>query len=197
MMEELTKAELRKKILKIRNDMPKEERERADFVITEKVLGHNWFLTAENLLVYMNTGSEVSTEMIVEEAFRQKKQVFAPRVYGEEMSFFRICSLAQLENGFKGIREPIEGLPEFVYEEQKKQNTLILMPGVVFDKSRNRIGYGKGYYDRYLQKKQALHKMALSYECQIVEHIEAQEHDCRPDVILTPAQKQGGFQVWI
>ncbi len=193
-MERKTKAEYRKSILAVRNAMPKEKRQEADFLITERVLGHNWFFTAEKILVYVNTGSEVSTQIIIEEAFHKQKQVFAPRVNGEEMSFFQITSWEQLAPGFKGILEPIPGLPQFCYETEKDRDTLILMPGVVFDKSRNRIGYGKGYYDRFLQDKPLLHKMALAYECQIVDELEVQAHDCRPDVILTQAVKLGGFQ---
>lgn len=193
-MERKTKAEYRKSILAVRNAMPRQERQEADFIIAERVLGHNWFWVAEKILVYVNTGSEVSTQIIMEEAFRKQKQVFAPKVNGEEMSFFQITSREQLAAGFKGILEPIAGLPQFGYEKEKDKDTLILMPGVVFDRSRNRIGYGKGYYDRFLQDKPLLHKMALAYECQIVEELEAQVHDCRPDVIITQAGKTGGFR---
>lgn len=191
------KQVLRKEILTLRNGIPEEERKRADFLITETVLGHNWFQAAEKLLVYVNTGSEVSTEQILEEAFRRKKQVFAPKVRGEEMEFYRITSFAQLEKGFQGIREPVEGLEEYEYHEETDATVLMLMPGVVFDRSRNRIGYGKGYYDKYLEDKPKLRKMALAYESQIVESFDAQEHDCRPDVVITQAQKKGGFQEWI
>lgn len=188
------KADVRKRILALRNAISEEEKKRADFLIAEKVLGHNWFQTAEKILVYVNTGSEADTRMIIEEAFRQKKQVFAPKVQGQEMSFYRISSFEELEAGFKGILEPVSGLPEFYYQKERDWNTLILMPGVAFDLSRNRIGYGKGYYDRYLQDKKELRKMALAYECQIVDAFEAKPHDCRPDVVLTQAQKEGGFQ---
>lgn len=193
-MEYENKAELRKKILAVRNGMSAGEREKADFLITEKVLGHNWFQTAEQLLVYINTGSEVDTRRIMQEAFRLGKQVFAPKVHGEEMCFYQLTSFAQLEAGFKGILEPVSGLPKFWYEEEKAGSTLMLMPGVAFDKSRNRIGYGKGYYDRYLQDKQALHKMALAYECQVVEAFEVKPHDLKPDVVVTQTQRKGGFQ---
>lgn len=192
-MEYNQKKQLRKEILTVRNAMTEEERNRADFLITEKVLGHNWFQQAEKILIYVNTGSEVATRMLIEEAFRKKKQVFVPRVHGDNMQFYRITSFAQLEEGFKGILEPLKGLSEFYYDP-KEENTLMLMPGVVFDKSRNRIGYGKGYYDKYLKDKPVLHKMALAYDCQIVDAFEVQEHDLRPDVVITQTQKKGGFQ---
>ena len=59
------------------------------------------------------------------------------------------------------------------------------MPGVAFDLNRNRLGYGKGYYDRFLEKNSSLYTIALALECQIVDHIPANEHDIRPEYILT------------
>lgn len=187
------KNKLRKEILSLRNQMNLFEKERADFLITERVLGHNWFQTSDNILCYVNTGSEVSTRMILEESIRLGKNVYVPKVYGDKMKFLQINSLKDLEQGFKGILEPIEGLPLFSYSYMP-ENSLMIMPGVVFDKNRNRIGYGKGYYDKYLSDKPLLKKMALAYSCQIVDSFQVEEHDCKPDVIISHIQNDGGFQ---
>ena len=112
-----------------------------------------------------------------------------PRVEGDVMHFYRICSLDELTEGYKGIREP-DGTTER-YEEIKRRESgervLMIMPGAAFDPLRNRIGYGKGFYDKYLADKEELqnYSIGIGFSCQIVEEIPAMENDIKPYQVIT------------
>lgn len=183
---EISKADIRKEVLGRRKQLSPEEREKASVMLTERILGHQWYYLSENLLGFFPYGSEIDTREILKEALSKGKKVYLPKVIGEEMQFFRISSFEELEEGYKGIMEPGGDSECFVYDELNAQRTLMLMPGVAFDENRNRIGYGKGYYDRYLQGKEALHTrtIAVAYKCQMVERIPADELDIRPYQVI-------------
>lgn len=202
---------IRKQLLKIRNGMPQTEREEKSEIIRQKLYQMPIYQKADVILAYVDYQSEVSTTPLIERALAEGKKVYCPTVQGEEMDFYRIMGLNELQEGYKGIREPIPEIkrkfdPEAMnaykkvtdtekqlYTEKKveeKQQILMLMPGTGFDKNRHRIGYGKGFYDRYLQKVcgESICTIALAFSCQIVEEVPAEEHDIRPDMIVTEEQ---------
>ena len=86
--------------------------------------------------------------------------------------------------GYKGIPEPDTDML-FQYSEDEMSHTLMIMPGVAFDIYRNRIGYGKGFYDRFLQKHKNSHTIALGFEMQIIDSVPTDEHDIRPEFLIT------------
>lgn len=180
------KSDLRKKYLKIRDEMPYEERLSDSHDIMESVVSSFDFLSAKNILIYASTGSEVITKGIMEYAFMLKKKVFCPTVTSEnEMDFYEIHAWDDLKEGYKGILEPAIHKENMfsVYTEEK---TLVLLPGVCFDEKGHRIGYGKGFYDRYLIRFPSGIKMALCYECQIEDEIPFEENDILYDLLVTP-----------
>ena len=182
----LSKSEIRRSVLKLRDQLTTAERERSEILLTERILGHQWYYGAEELLVFISFGSEIDTAPIWTEALRQKKKVYAPCVCGEKMEFYRIFGKEDLRAGYKGIPEPSE--PEkrerFVFAESRAARVLMLMPGAAFDAYRSRIGYGKGYYDRYLADKASLHTIAVGYRCQMVERIWADDTDIKPMQVI-------------
>lgn len=180
------KAEIRRAVLARRNAMSEEERKRASLCMTDRILGHQWFYGAEKLLLFAGYGTEIDTWELISEALRMGKKVFLPRVAGEELEFSRIFSMQDLKPGFHGIPEP-EGITDlYRYEEDSSGNTLMIMPGVAFDAYRNRIGYGKGFYDRYLKDKPALreHTIGIGFQCQLAEEIPVCGFDYRPYQVL-------------
>lgn len=183
---EKDKADIRREVLHRRKLLSEQERAKASLVLTERILGHQWYYLSEVLLGFAPYGSEIDIREILLDAMKKGKKVYLPKVTGVEMQFFRVFSLEELEEGYKGILEPDGESESFVYEEDSAQRTLMLMPGVAFDYNRNRIGYGKGYYDRYLQGKEALQlrTIAVGYQCQMVEEIPAQETDIKPYQVL-------------
>lgn len=182
----MDKREIRQRVLKIRDAMSDGERMRSSLLLTERILGHQWFYRAENLLCFVNYGSEISTEEIILEALHKGKKVFVPKVVDADMKFYRIRSMEELIVGYKGIREPKGDSEEYVYSDENAEKNLLLMPGVAFDQYRNRIGYGKGFYDRYLSDKEALqlHSIAVGFQCQLVEEIPTEENDIKPYQVI-------------
>lgn len=195
------KRNIRREVLAKRDTLSSEERQTADIYITDRIIGHQWFYRAEVVLAFVNYGSEISTREIIEEALKKGKKVFVPRIEkmlcedknvvkicstAEVMKFYQISSMEQLIEGYKGIPEP-DGTTEcFNYETYKEQRMLLLMPGVAFDIYGNRMGYGKGFYDRFLADKELLqtYSIGIGYKCQQVEHVPVDEYDRKPYQVI-------------
>ena len=180
----MDKKLLRKEMLAKRAAINKEERERAELLLNERLFGHLWFYKAKNILIYVSYGSEISTIELIAESLRQSKNVYVPKVSGKEMRFFKIQSLNDLSKGYKGILEPENLTEEFQAIPERAEDTLMIMPGVAFDCFRNRIGYGGGYYDKYLSDKPYLNTIAIGFTCQITDKIEADSTDIKPGQII-------------
>lgn len=181
------KKEIRRKALALRDGLGTAERERGRLLLTERILGHQWFYNSHIILGFASCKSEIDIGEILQEALRLGKRLFLPKVTGEgQMSFFRVRDPEKLKAGYKGILEPAKDCEEYVYSEAEAQNTLMLMPGAAFDSRRNRIGYGKGFYDRFLADKGALQlrTIGVGYRCQLVDEIPAQERDIRPYQVI-------------
>ena len=163
----MEKKEIRKTILKKRRALDENEVKYLSDMICEKLKSSDIFADAEDLCLYMPINNEVDVPVIAEEARRQGKRLWLPRVDGETMDFFRYDEDTVLVTGS--------------YDE----NTLIIMPGAVFSESRDRIGYGGGYYDRYLEKYPQCITAAVCYDFQILESIPSEEHDRKPDAIVS------------
>ena len=133
-----------------------------------------------------------------EEALRMGKQVAFPRTEGNQIRFYPVGNLSDFREGRFHVMEPLgtEPLDEAALHAQVP--LLILVPGVVFDRSRNRMGYGKGFYDRYLAELTAMTRekvtndigsqvitIGIAYECQITEMIPTEATDIPMDYILT------------
>lgn len=203
-----SKKEIRKRILALRDALTDEEQRRGSLLLTERILGHQWFYGCEDFLCFVSYGSEIDTKLLIEEAIRLGKRVYVPKVEYEsvqtkeesgytedggqntsnmpQMEFYRIDALEELVLGYKGIPEPAGNTEKYEYSPARAKNTFMVMPGVAFDKYRNRIGYGKGFYDRYLSEREAmqLKTVAVGFRCQMTEEIPAQETDIRPGQII-------------
>lgn len=184
------KREIRKKVLARRDALGSAEREAASLLLTERILGHPWFYRSEYFLCFASFGSEISTWELLSEALRAGRKVYVPKVaQGAEvpqMRFYRIASLKELSEGYRGIPEPAGDGEEYPYSEALAERTLMLMPGVAFDRHRRRLGYGKGFYDRYLACRPALWQrtIAAGYLCQLVDELPAEETDIRPCQVI-------------
>ncbi len=187
----LEKHKIRQEILKRRNSLEKTERDRGDLLLAERILGHQWFYSAQCLLCYVSYGSEIDTKEILREALRSGVKVYVPKVMVEkapepEMRFYRINALEELKEGYRGIPEPSKVTEEYLCGLYDAERTLVLMPGVAFDHDRNRIGYGKGFYDRFLASHEALQQrtVAVGYLCQLLEKIPFSDTDIRPCQVI-------------
>ena len=188
--EQREKKEVRRAALAARDGLSDEERRRGARLLTEQILGHQWFCGADEILCYVSRGSEISTREIMEEALRLGKRLYVPKVLAgsepAEMEFYEIGSLKELKEGYKGIPEPEGNTGRYEYTPERAERTLMLMPGVAFDGRRNRVGYGGGFYDRYLADKESLQlrTIAVGFQCQMVEEIPEETSDVRPCQVI-------------
>ena len=193
-----SKGDIRRKILRVRDEIPAVDRMRCDAVIRERVLKHKVYHDAQIILAYANYRSEADTRMLIEQAIADGKYVFLPKVSGDDMEFWQITALSDLQSGYRGIPEPAESVSFPKWMAGRTENVMMWMPGAVFDIERHRIGYGRGYYDRYLSKMSdgkggfqiddrefRLRTAALAYDCQILRQIPYEEHDIKPDMVIT------------
>ena len=150
-------------------------------VIKDVITAMNEYQEADQVLVYLNYRNEVQTDELVLTALRDGKKIFAPRVEGSEMEFYQIEDLFKLVASQMGIREPKGDTetPDF------GERVLMIMPGVVFDETCGRIGYGGGFYDKYLEKHPDIQTVMIVFECQKEEMIPLEETDIRPQMIVT------------
>lgn len=193
-----TKTELRKEILQKRDALTLEESSEKSHQIAGKVIAQKEFIEADKVLLFASYRSEVDTSEIFEAALEANKDIYYPKVIGKEMEFFKVESEVDLIEGYRGIREP-EANPQKRFCPSMTDKICIIMPGAVFDEEGNRIGYGGGYYDKFLQQLESFYakevektekhicKMAVVFECQIVEVgcIISEPHDIKPDCIVT------------
>lgn len=206
----MEKAVLRKQILGNRNALSQKQREIWDKQILEHLIRYDRKNHCSAYLCYVNYKSEVSTKDFIGWCLNRGKAVFVPKVFaGEEtkpteMEFYQITAWDELKAGYQGILEP-EALPERAFTEwltktEKKAEgkperiyLRMLLPGAVFDTDGNRIGYGGGFYDRWLAKQEKpiihydgkLEKIGLAYGMQIVEELPAESFDQKVDFVIT------------
>ncbi len=183
-----TKSSIRKQILALRNAMKTEECNWKSKDIMQNILSIPQVDHAEYILCYAGYKSEVKTNALIEELLKRGKKIYLPRVSGDEMDFYHITGLTQLTEGYKGIPEPSEECMNIFTKEiweQNRQKVVMILPGAAFSKTGARIGYGKGYYDRYLERIFCEERIALCYELQIVESIPTDEHDISVTTIVT------------
>ena len=180
------KRRIRKEILLKRASLPIEQRKLSDLVMADRIIGHQWFYRADVVLGFVNYDSEISTIEILSEALRQGKKLFLPKIVDDDMLFYCIDSLDDLVEGYKGILEPKGDTEKFEYEKYKEYRVLMLMPGVAFDIYGNRMGYGKGFYDRFLANKEVLqtYSIGIGYKCQQVEKLPVDEFDRKPYQVI-------------
>lgn len=181
------KQSIRSKYLGCRNSLTVNERRIKSGMICDKIKKEQAFLEAEGVLVYMDYRSEVmTTELVTELLAGGNKKVYAPKVEGMDVKFYEIKDLSDLQEGYQGIREPEGSLETLLTVEMTEElKCFALVPGVVFDRERGRMGYGKGFYDRFLAKYIKVTTAALAFECQIARKVPAEAHDRKVDMIIT------------
>lgn len=185
----IDKKELRRQGLKQRDSMPETERRQKSLQIQKNLLTSGIFEQAEQVLCYVHFRSEAETGRILEQTLAGGKELYCPRVCGKEMEFYRIYSKKDFVSGSYGILEP-EASRERRFCPDNRKKALMIMPGAVFDREGFRIGYGGGFYDRYLAglaEKGDVQpvRVVLLFSCQLVEHIPREEHDLAADFLVT------------
>ena len=169
------KQELRKKYLSIRKNICSTI---SSSIITKKVLSHPKIITSSTILIYMSYNNEVDTKEIIN-ALLPSKKIALPKVIDKEIKFYYINSILELSPGYYGILEPITTNPVNNYD-----NTICITPGVCFSRDGYRLGYGGGYYDRFLSKHK-VYTIGLCYKECLVDALPHESHDKQIDEIIT------------
>ena len=178
LMEE--KKEIRKKIFKARKEHTDAWIRENSLRITEALTQLPEYRNAERIMAYADYNHEVITRYIIEQAWKDGKEVAVPKVFGKDMVFYRLTDFSQLESGYFGIPEPKEDGETVSWEE-----AMMVMPGVAFDVNCNRVGYGGGFYDRFLEKHPEVCRVAVGFSFQILPEVPTEPTDIRPQVIVT------------
>lgn len=180
------KEKIRKNIYLKRNALPKDEKDLNSKNIFKKLKRTDEFINSKNIMFYVATRNEVQTENMIKKSLSMGKNIFIPIMINDcnnLISSLLIDFDNELEKNNQGILEPKE---EFKRIFPPEKLDLIILPGVAFDCKGNRIGRGKGYYDRFLKKvKPSAAKIALAYEIQIVEKIPKDINDISIHKIIT------------
>lgn len=178
------KLDIRNRILRERRALSQEQVEDLSDSVCAHILHNEMFYQAEAIYGYMPIQNEADIRLVLKKALQMGKKVALPRVEGDSMEFYEIQSLEDVEPGSFKVMEPKKDCPLFV------ESGLMLVPLVVFDNAGNRIGYGKGFYDRYINS----HKdagngpkilLGVGYEMQRVDKIPADNFDYPMDYLVT------------
>lgn len=175
----MDKRELRKKIREQKREMTPQEIKTASAQLVQMFLKTELYRNAKTLYGYLPYNQEVRTVPILQQALTDGKGVAVPKVYGDEMKFIYLTDLNQVADGYAGIPEPIADGP--VADDP---TALVLMPGIAFDKEGHRIGYGGGFYDKFLAREPNHPTIALCYGFQVVEELPTEEFDVPVDCVL-------------
>lgn len=175
----MDKKLLRQIIRQKKREMTEQEIVRAGEVLAEKFYATQQYRQAKTIYGYLPYNQEVRTVPMLQRALEDGKQVAVPKVYGDEMKFIYMTDLSLVEKSDMGIPEPVADGPE-----GDDPTALVLMPGLAFTVNGDRMGYGGGYYDKFLAAEPNHPTVALCYEFQIVESLPTQDHDIPVDVVL-------------
>lgn len=168
----MDKKTLRKWIREQKRAMTPERIEEASRKLGEMFRATELYRKAKTIYGYLPYNQEVRTVPILERALADGKKVAVPKVYGNEMKFIYLTDLTQVEVGYAGIPEPVADGP--VADDP---TALVLMPGLAFDKEGRRIGYGGGFYDKFLAQEPEHPTIALCYDFQMVSQLPTEEFD--------------------
>ena len=175
----MDKKALRSTIRQQKRAMSEEEIQRRSEKLAELFYTSELYRNAATIYGYLPYNQEVRTTPMLEQALRDGKRIAVPKVYGEEMKFIYMEDLSQVEKGYAGIPEPIADDP--IADDE---TALVLMPGMAFDPQGHRIGYGGGFYDKFLASEPNHPTLALCYEFQMLPSLETEEHDIPVDCVL-------------
>lgn len=178
------KRALRNEILTRRLMLSREANAEYSRRIAEHVAGMTAFIDSSTIMAYWPFRNEVDTSLLVRTALASGKRVVLPRTIKQERRLApHIISDVErdLRPGAYGIMEPLPDLPEAKPEEIG----LVIVPGLVFDRAGNRIGYGGGYYDRFLPQLTRAAKVAVAFSLQIVPRVPFDERDRPVDYVVT------------
>lgn len=171
--------EIRKKMHALRNAQPLQEKNSASQKITQAVLSFPEIRAAKTVFIYRSFGGEVDTSALVSALTMQGKTVAFPSTRGQEMQAI-VPKSGTFSRSPLGTEEPVDGTP-------LTQIDVSIIPALACDKNKNRLGFGKGYYDRFLAQNPCF-KVAICYDFQLVSALPTHEKDVAMNAVVTPTR---------
>ena len=162
------KNEIRRRILRKRNALSASEVFERSLVIQRRVMDLSQYKSAKIIGAYFPIGSEVRTEYLIESALNSQKVVLLPKVASDRIALSRVFEEDIRDNKLVEGRFKILEPPRSWYNAQKNID-LLIVPGIAFDKYGNRIGYGKGYYDRFIKQNDFRLSIGLAFQFQVLD----------------------------
>ena len=183
----MTKGELRKNLINRRDMIPVENRGEYSEAICERIIGLKRYSEAGTVLIFVSTGSEVETGGIISDALGRGKTVGVPYISGSEMCFRRIESITDLVPGKFNIPTANDNCPEIT----DFKNCLCVVPCLSADKDGYRLGYGGGYYDRFLAKNKNLMTVAVCFDELLSSSLPREVFDIKVSMVVTERKETG------
>lgn len=183
-MSALSKEELRKAFLKMRVNFDSKKIEEYSDIVSKSILSHYLYNEMKNIMVYISFKNEVNLKYLIEQSWMNGKNIFIPKtnIVAHTMQPYQINSWDDTIKGNYNLIEPKNNLTPFPIDEIE----LVLVPGIVFDRKGNRLGYGGGYYDRFFSQF-IVHpfRIGVCYEFQLIDNLPSEQHDLPMNEIVT------------
>ena len=173
------KKALRAEIRAAKRAMTPEQIESASRELGRLLRQTEEYRQAKTLYGYLPYNQEVRTVPMLAQALADGKRVAVPKVCGDDMKFIELTDLTRVAKGYAGIPEPVDDGPVAA-----DPTALVLMPGLAFDRAGHRIGYGGGFYDRFLAREPHHPTVALCYAFQLMDRLEVESFDVPVDLVL-------------
>jgi len=177
----MDKKQIRSAVIRKRKEMTPEDISRGTGEILRRLCALPQYLDAEVIYTFVGCKGEVDTSTLILKGLADGKKVAVPRCLGDVMEFFYIGSLDELSPGMMDIPEPVP-VPE---KQAHEENALMIMPGLAFAPDGGRVGFGGGYYDKFLAAHPDLVKVAVAFSWQIFDSVPTNEFDVPVPVIVT------------
>lgn len=175
----MTKHELRGQIRSLKRQMAEAQIVEKSEQLCRLFTATDAYRNAKSVYGYMSYNQEVRTLPLLQQALKDGKRVAIPKCYGAEMRFIWMDDLSKVEKSSCGIPEPVADGP--IADDE---TALVLMPGMAFDRQGHRIGYGGGFYDKFLAAEPTHPTVALCFDFQVVEQLPTEEFDIPVDLVL-------------
>lgn len=189
------KKKLRREINSRLKTLSQEERVKFSRAVVEKFLASTVYKNSTVIMAYLSTAEEIQLNEFILIALQAGKILAVPFIEGHEMQAVRLPNLDALEIGAYKILTVKRDFRQFIDAEKID---CVIMPGLAFDANGNRLGKGGGYYDKFFSRAVNAKKIALAYDCQLVEKVPIEPHDLKVDAVITPTKiLEGGFKIGI
>ncbi len=179
-----SKKSIRKLVKEKKDILSRTERQNLDSIIFNKVINSEDYKNSDTIFIFVSYNNEVDTHKIIKQALKDEKVLCVPRIISKEegMDIVQIKTFEDLKQGSYGILEPKDSK----LKVEEKSIDLSYLPGLAFDIKGGRVGYGGGFYDRFLVKvREDSKKIGLAYKFQVFSEVPMDKHDVFIDGIIT------------